>query len=193
MEIANCFVALGGDKGNAVPVYSVTPAQVTILQAIHGDDAVFDILPIEPSTDGQKRIAAGTPKAERTRLAEFYKAKTPEGGSVVMATYPGSFPDMPMTFEQLDLDDSFYRATARARPKSHVEAAAAPEASASASIEDVVPLKRGRRGKKDAAPQAVPVETPAAETLADEENESDEDLAPEPGDADPTDGVGIFD
>ena len=40
MQTANVLLALGGKRGESVPKYGVTPAEVVVLQQLHGQDAV---------------------------------------------------------------------------------------------------------------------------------------------------------
>ena len=43
MRLYNCLLALAGDTGNTVPKANITAAEIALLQAIHGSDAVTDI------------------------------------------------------------------------------------------------------------------------------------------------------
>lgn len=119
MELANCLVALGGDRDNTVPKYDVTPAEVAVLCAIHGADAVFDIEPLE------KEITVN-PREEVARLAGLYTAKDDEGVLVVAKVYPGVTPVLHQTFADLGLPDEFYKATERQKPKAAPRRAKAP-------------------------------------------------------------------
>lgn len=64
MELATCMVALGGDIGQTVEKYNVTPSEVAVLRVIHGNDAVFDIRPHSKSNR--------TSAFERARLISEY-------------------------------------------------------------------------------------------------------------------------
>ena len=121
MELANCLVALGGDRDNTVPKYDVTPAEVAVLCAIHGADAVFDIEPLE------KEITVN-PREEVARLASLYTAKDDEGSLIVTKVYPGVTPVLHQTFDDLGLPADFYKAVERQKPKAAPKRPKAPPA-----------------------------------------------------------------
>lgn len=106
MDTAHVFVALAGDHDNTVPK-TVTPAEIQVLQRLHGDDAVHDILPGEPVQRSKQQ--------ELARLAQTYFARDEEGKVHVQAMFP-SHTLLPMTLDELGLPDSLFRATQRARP-----------------------------------------------------------------------------
>jgi hypothetical protein len=110
MELANCLLALGGDRNNTVPKYSVTPAEIAVMSAIHGADAVFDI---EPLGEEVKRSA----RDEVERLVGLYTARDEENRLVVGKVYPGVSPVMHMTLADLGLPEELYKATERQKPK----------------------------------------------------------------------------
>ncbi|SFT25562.1 hypothetical protein SAMN04487845_13241 [Methylobacterium sp. yr668] len=106
MDTAHVFVALAGDRGNSVPK-TVTPAEIQILQRMHGDDAVHDILPGEPVQRSKQQ--------ELGRLAGMYRARDEDGKPHLQVMFP-SHTLLPMTIDELGLHDSLFRATERARP-----------------------------------------------------------------------------
>lgn len=111
MQLAHCWVALGGDTGNTVPKFDVTPAEIAVLQAIHGSDAVFDIVPVNDTNRSNRE--------ERSRLLAFYgKPAGSREVSAVDALFPGMSARLPETFEELELDESFFKATERATASS---------------------------------------------------------------------------
>lgn len=81
-ELANCLVALGGDQGNTVPKYRVTAAEIAVLQAIHGGEAVIEIVPLGK--------IPGNHRAERQRLLDTYIAKDSDNRSIVDRMFPGA-------------------------------------------------------------------------------------------------------
>ena len=111
MQLANIALALGGDQGNTIQKFGVTPAEVAVLREIHGDASVFDIQPLEEDV---KR----TSRDERIRLQEIY-GKPPGSRelSAVDVLFPGAAARVFETFDELELDESFYKATDRAKPK----------------------------------------------------------------------------
>lgn len=108
IETARALLALSGDKGNTVPKYGITPGEVMVLQKLHGEDAVFDIMVM-----GE---ADRTTKAERVRLIEEYPAKqaAPPPATVIFPSVVAA--DMPTQFAELELDPSLYKAVARVGP-----------------------------------------------------------------------------
>jgi hypothetical protein len=110
MQTAHCWVALGGDTGNTVPKFDVTPAEIAVLQLIHGSDAVFDIVPVGDINRSNRD--------ERSRLQAFYGK--PEGSreaSAVDRLFPGIAARLPESFNEIELDESFFKATERATLK----------------------------------------------------------------------------
>ena len=80
----SCTVAIGGDIRSVVPKTLVTPAEIMLLQSIHGDDAVTNI-----RVNGE---LDATMDQERNRLGEFY------GDSKVVGLF-NQFGDLPNTLE----------------------------------------------------------------------------------------------
>jgi len=138
MQIANVMVAIGGERGNTVPKYEVTAAEIAVLLAIHGNDAVFDIEPV-----GEVNRGNGI---ERERLRALYPAKDEDGNRVFERLYPGSAARVHETLDELGLDQSFFKPIAYSAP--------APEPVGEA------PAKKGKKanGKKADLPPPPPVE-----------------------------------
>ena len=89
MQRANCTVKLSGQSDNTVLKSGVTPAEVAILIATHGEGSVVDIQP----TGNDKTAHA----AERSRLRTTY------GHHVVDRLFPGEFNKLPVTFAELNI------------------------------------------------------------------------------------------
>lgn len=66
MKLFDCVLRLEGSLLNQVPKTGITVAEIEVLRAIHGSDAVADIVPGTPANT--KRTSA----EERARLAEVY-------------------------------------------------------------------------------------------------------------------------
>lgn len=118
MELANALLALSGNRATTVPKYDITPPEVVVLNAIHGDDAVFDI---EPTGETVKRSFS----AERDRLARLYPARDNDNRAIVAVTYPGNAPVLPTTFDSLGLPESVYKPLAHVKPAAGKRAKAA--------------------------------------------------------------------
>ena len=127
MELANALVALNGDRGNTVPVMRATPAQIAVLCAIHGQDAVFDIQPLDEEIDRSNRD-------ELNRLARKYTGQNEDGTPIVRVVYPGASPILHRTLEDLGLPEDQFKATERmsakkkAKPKTKSTARAKADA-----------------------------------------------------------------
>jgi hypothetical protein len=148
MDIANCLVALGGNRGNCVPKM-VTAPEIPVLRAIHGEDAVFDIAPL-----GTINVSAA---AEIRRLRENYQATNEDRVSIITTVYAGSNPTLPMTLAELELPDEFFAVERRvARAPAPAPRAAAPEAAPA-------PAAKTRGRKKAAAPAPAPEPEPEAD------------------------------
>lgn len=109
MELANILLALGGDRNNTVPKERVTPAEIAVLTAIHGLDAVFDIVPTGETISRSFR-------EERERLMMSYPAKNEDNNLIVLQVYPGSSPILHTTIESLGLDETLFKPTEHAKP-----------------------------------------------------------------------------
>jgi hypothetical protein len=80
----SCTVAIGGDIRSVVPKTMVTPAEIMLLQSIHGGDAVTNI-----RVNGE---LDATNDQERNRLGEFY-------GDEKVVNLFNQFGDLPNTLE----------------------------------------------------------------------------------------------
>lgn len=116
MEAANILIALGGDHGNTVPRYGVTPSEIAVLRAIHGEDAVRDIEPL--ADPAQEDGAPLTQRSERARLQRVYgNAKDGEGNPVFAALFPGAAARVFETLAELDLPPDYFKADRRLAPR----------------------------------------------------------------------------
>jgi len=128
MQIANVMVALGGDTGTTVPKYGITVSEIEVLRAIHGNAAVQEI---EPLGDIER-----SDREEISRLREIYGRATMDGPNgkigIVSHLFPGAAAPAFKSFDQLEIDQSFFKAEKRmvapaAPKKSSKKAAPAPE------------------------------------------------------------------
>lgn len=142
MELANILLDVGGDGTTIVSKRGVTPAEVAVLMAIHGSNSVSEIEVLEQKKDR-------THRQEIAHLREVYGRTDPSGAKVAPAVdqlFPGVAARVFETFEELELDDSLYKAETRA--------VARPVA------------KKEDKGEKTLADMNIA----ALKTLADEEN-----------------------
>jgi len=111
MQIANILLALGGDSGNQVPKYNVTAAEIAVLRAIHGEDAVTNVLPLEGD-------ANRTNRTELARLrARYGAAQDGEGNKVVDTLFPGAAARVFETLDELELPRELFAAKERVSAK----------------------------------------------------------------------------
>lgn len=101
-EKCSCTVAIGGDIRSVVPRPSVTPAEIMLLQAIHGADAVTNIRVI-----GEEDT---TMDAERDRLGRFY------GDQRVVAQF-NQFGDLPTTLAAARIGEELMDPAWKPEPK----------------------------------------------------------------------------
>lgn len=123
MELSNVLLALGGDRNNTVPKERVTPAEIAVLAAIHGNDAVFDIEPLGETVSISFRD-------ERERLLRTYPAKNEDNKLIVLEVYPGVAPVLHTDIASLGLDESLFKPVEHAKPATEkpAKAAKAPKA-----------------------------------------------------------------
>lgn len=115
MQQASILLALGGNSGQQVPKFGVTPAEIAVLRAIHGADSVTDVDPLDEDVDRSS-------SQELARLNEVYRgAKMDDESSnqrpVVSSLFPGVGVKLPESFDDLDLNDAQYKATETAKDR----------------------------------------------------------------------------
>ena len=98
MQHCSCFVFLGGELTSSVWKADVTVAEIALLRAIHGDDAITTIVPTYKAT-----VKAGE---ELDRLRALYGSSnvSKEGKRLVDDIYPGRAPQLPTTLADIDVD-----------------------------------------------------------------------------------------
>lgn len=104
MQVATILLNIGGDAGNQVPKYNVTPSEVHVLQLLHGSDAVNEI----EITGDEKR----TSKQERERLVHIYAQPQPNGerrSPAIDTLFPGVAARLYENFSEMDLEDHVYK------------------------------------------------------------------------------------
>jgi hypothetical protein len=97
MELASCTLALGGDAGQTVQKFNVTPSEVAVLRYIHGQDSVTD-LQILGTVDRKH-------PRERARLVQEY-GRGMDGvikSPAVDALFPGVAARLFETFSEIEM------------------------------------------------------------------------------------------
>ena len=137
LQTANILLALGGDRGNTVPKYKVSAAEIALLRAIHGDEAVFDIEPLDEPAMEDGAVLSN--RGELTRLRLVYDMAKVEGVRVVDTLYPGAAARVFETLDELEMPEELFK------PLTHAKAIpAAPT--------------RGSRKKAAAKPAPLPAD-----------------------------------
>ncbi|API60535.1 hypothetical protein BSL82_15630 [Tardibacter chloracetimidivorans] len=100
MQLCNVEVRLGDSAGHTVRKSDVTPAEILVLRAIHGESAVVDINPTKMSKRAQHE--------EWDRLQRSY-GRTPAGltdagnGSLLEKLFPGAQKNLPVSLKDIGL------------------------------------------------------------------------------------------
>jgi hypothetical protein len=100
MQICTCEVRLNDSAGHTVPKTEVTPAEILILQAIHGASAVVNIRPTKQDRRGNAE--------EWDRLHSAY-GRAPDGlmdagnGTLLAKLFPGAMPKLPVTLKDIGM------------------------------------------------------------------------------------------
>ena len=127
MEQANIILTIGGstDSGYQVPKMNVTAAEIRLLQAIHGDESVTDVEPLEDpalNVDDEPR----TQREELARLSEVYRQARVDDGNgsqrlVIQTLFPVAS-SLPKTIDDLDLNEAFFKPVKRAKAEKETAA-----------------------------------------------------------------------
>lgn len=102
MQLCNVEVRLGDSAGHTVRKTDVTPAEILVLRAIHGDSAVSDISPT--------KIAKRQSDEEWHRLQRTY-GRAPAGltdagnGKLLEQLFPGAQKNLPTSLKDIGLGD----------------------------------------------------------------------------------------
>ena len=134
LQTANILLAIGGDRGNTVPKYKVSAAEIALLRAIHGDEAVFDIEPLDDPAMEDGAVLSN--RAELARLRFAYDMAKVEGVRVVDVLYPGAAARVFETLGELELPEELFK------PLAHAKA---------------IPAAPGRSSRKKAAAEPAPL------------------------------------
>lgn len=164
-ETANVEVRMGGDVKNSVVKYRVTAAEIMILRAIHGDDSIVDVMPLDASDDVKRSNAN-----ERARLRGLYTARDGESLDLVIdRVWPGAGAYLPSTIAELELPDHAFKPVSGQR---HAPRSSAPEGRRGAPKQNLIQDQDEDFDLEDEDAIDEPDELPSDDFLADE----DEDL-----------------
>lgn len=113
MQVCSIDLRLGGSLNHTISKNNVTPAEIVILKAIHGEDAVVNIRPIK--MDGRRN------DVELDRLQRLY-GRNPSGlmdagnGDLIEKLFPGAVKKLPIRLKDIGLGDLMYPLRAPAEP-----------------------------------------------------------------------------
>jgi hypothetical protein len=98
MQHCTCSVFLSGDQYHKVFKSDVTVAEIAMLRAIHGEDAVVDI---RPTAMGKEKHAE-----ELDRLRAIYGSSnvTKEGKRLLDEVFPGRAPQLPISLADIGIE-----------------------------------------------------------------------------------------
>lgn len=103
MQQANISLMLGGDRGQIIHKYAISPAEVTILRAVHGVEAVHEIEIIKGKIERSDR-------EELEHLAAIYgQATDGENNNIMRTLFPGAGAKLPKNFAELGIQEDFYK------------------------------------------------------------------------------------
>ena len=155
MKLANVHVKL--DAHNAVPKWGVTAAEIALLRAIHGPEAVYDI---EPA--GEVERSNGV---ELARLHDLYGAARDEDNRPMLRTVFPVASSLHQNLDDLGLDESLFKAKSRAKaddaPTQQAQKQAESQSGRTSSPDDGDPFADGSPPKA-----AEPAVNPHADAFA---------------------------
>jgi len=129
MQLSSVTISLGGDIRNTVEKPDVTPAEISILNHIHGEGAVKNIVPL--TMDKRPH------KVEKERLIEQYKRLK----ETIDGMYPGFDPKLPIYLKDIEIDiDAVDGELEMAKPE---EVVASPKRKGRASKAKAAPIEEG--------------------------------------------------
>jgi len=106
MQTANILLSLAGEHGNTVPMFDVTPAEVAVLNVIHGNDSVKEI---EPLKDIKRSHSVELERLQR----RYGKPQTDGRGNPVSMLFPGAAARVFERFDELNIPEDFFKAEKR--------------------------------------------------------------------------------
>jgi hypothetical protein len=103
MQLANIVLRLGGSVLHTVPKDKVTPAEILVLQRIHGSDAVVDVRPAGEDKNRRHQAEFDRLTLRYDRASSFSSAPGEETKSIMQSLFPGAMKKLPMTLEEIGL------------------------------------------------------------------------------------------
>lgn len=103
MQISSATIRLGGSMNNTVRKSDLTPAEIVVLQALHGQDAIIDVI--------HERDQRRSHNEEYERLAFIYSpnsnVSTPDGErtDIMQKLFPGAIKKLPTTLVEIGMGE----------------------------------------------------------------------------------------
>lgn len=138
MQLCNIQLRLGGSLLHTVPKTDVTPAEILVLRALHGEDAVTSVRPTK--FDKTRRH-----EAEFERLSTLYdraaSASAPgeEAKSVMGTLFPGAMKKLPVHLKDIGLGYLLSPSSVAAAAREDADQAAL-DAARKGALEAAVPV-----------------------------------------------------
>jgi hypothetical protein len=96
------MVKLGGDNNNIVPKAGVTPAEILVLQAVHGSDCVVDVRPTGKTSRKTHQQEFERLSARYDRGAGAFVGSAGEKRETICGTlFPGAMKRLPTTLAEV--------------------------------------------------------------------------------------------
>lgn len=102
MQRANLTLRLGGSQLHTVPIVNATPAEILVLQRIHGNDAVVDVRPTEPLKAPRHAEIYEALSTKYDRAASN-NAPGEDSKSIMAELFPGAMKKLPTTLKEIGL------------------------------------------------------------------------------------------
>ena len=103
MQLSNLVLRLGGSQLHTVPITNATPAEILVLQRIHGDDAVTDIRPTKVDKTRRHQSEYERLAHKYDRGSTFQSAPGEESKSIMASLFPGAMKKLPLTLKEIGL------------------------------------------------------------------------------------------
>lgn len=119
MQLCNLTLRLNGSQLHTVPKNDCTPAEILILQAIHGADATVDI---RPTRFDKKRIQMHEWERlsfDYDRQGSMVSAPGEESRSIMARLFPGVMKKLPTTLKEIGLGHLTSAASIKAAEAGH--------------------------------------------------------------------------
>lgn len=102
MQCANLTLRLGGSQLHTVPIVDATPAEILVLQRIHGNDAVVDVRPTKTLKSPRHAEIYETLATKYDRAASN-NAPGEDSKSIMAELFPGAMKKLPTTLKEIGL------------------------------------------------------------------------------------------